>query len=352
MRKLRGVVEPADHVVFVLVDGLGMNLQSRFPPGGFFSETLKMELRAIFPSTTAAALTTLASGAWPADHSITGWWTYFSEHNRTLCPLTFRERVTDTPAEKLGLSLSSLIPVQSMYPAFFRHVRSHLPARLIHGEYGNWSRGGTRIVGYQSAAQLVRRVTRAIRHSRNATFSYVYTTEVDGTIHKTGTVDERVAEAIRTNDNMLTRLRDSLPDSVRIVATADHGLVDVPDGYTFKLRDDHPLMNHLLVPPSGEGSAPIFHLRTGHHDAFLDDFTRAGLAENFALITPENAEELRLYGPDPLGERMREHLGNYIGIARDPHVLEYVPAGRDPIGHRGVHGGLRPAEMRTGLFCI
>ena len=350
MNDLRSIVEPADHLVFVLVDGLGLNLMPQFPAGGFLSETLKAELRAVFPSTTAAALTTLASGAWPAAHGITGWWTYFAEHQRTVCPLRFLDRTSMTSASRFGLHIEQLIPVRSMYRGFFRDSRSYLPRPLDRGEYSEWSRGGTKRAGYRSFDHLVRRLSRATRKAKRPTFSYVYSMDVDARIHRNGTADEQVYDAVRQNDYLLTRLRDALPESARIVATADHGLIDVPEGHTTELRAGHPLLSHLMVPPSGESSTPIFHVAAGHESAFLDEFDRSGLADRFALITPDQAEEFRLYGPEPLSPLMRSHLGSWIGIARESFVLEFVPENREPIHHRGVHGGLRPEEMRVGLF--
>ena len=350
MNDLRSIIEPADHLVFVLVDGLGLNLTSQFPSGGFFAETLKAELRAVFPSTTAAALTTLASGAWPGAHGITGWWTYFSEKQRTICPLRFLDRTSMTSATKFDLHLDQLLPVRSMYHGFFRESRSYLPRPLDRGEYSEWSRGGTKMAGYRTFDQLVRMLSRATRKAKRATFSYVYSMDVDSRIHRNGTADEQVYDAVRQNDYLLTRLRDALPESARIIATADHGLIDVPDGYTTEIRSTHPLLSHLAVPPSGESSTPIFHVIAQHESAFLTEFERSGLADRFALITPDQAGELHLYGPEPISPLMRSHLGSWIGIAREPYVLEFVPDNLEPIHHRGVHGGLRPEEMRVGLF--
>jgi hypothetical protein len=39
------------------------------------------------------------------------------------------------------------------------------------------------------------------------------------------------------------------------------------------------------------------------------------------------------------------------GVAERPALLEYVPAGWQSIRHRGVHGGVRPGEMRVPL-CV
>lgn len=208
------------------------------------------------------------------------------------------------------------------------------------------------VFGYRSFDQLIRQLSRTVRRAKRQTFSYVYTLEVDAACHHHGTNAEAVQEAVRRNDHMLGRLRDALPDSAKIVVTSDHGLIDVPDGYTIELHEDEPLLDHLKIPPSGEGSTPVFHVTEGHDAQFLESFERAGLAEKYALITPDEAAGLNLYGTDPLAPQMRSHLGTWIGVAREPYVIEYVPPEGRPIGLKAVHGGLRPQEMRIGLFVV
>src|SRR3990172_3184585 len=77
--QLAELIGEAGHYVFVLVDGLGMNLIEEQPTGAFLRNHLALELRAVFPATTAAALTSLATGLWPAEHAVPAWWTYLPE---------------------------------------------------------------------------------------------------------------------------------------------------------------------------------------------------------------------------------------------------------------------------------
>lgn len=348
--RLRTIIEPADCIVFVLVDGLGMNMRRHFPKGGFFESYFRQELRAVFPSTTACALTTLSTGAWPAEHGLTGWWTYFPEVGRTISPLRFRERFTDIPAQRLGLRLSGLIPVSSNYPHFMRETATFVPRHVAKGEYPQWSRGGVRSYGYVHFDQLRRHISRYVSRIRRPGFIYVYTLDVDSSLHKGGSGADTVREAVKRNDAMLAALRESLPETARIIVTADHGLVDVPRTNVTVLSDNLPVADHLEVPPSAEGTTPVFHVKPGHEDSFLRAFDEMGLGERYALLTPNDAEALRLYGPVDLAGTTRSHLGSFIGIAREPYVIEYVRGNDPPLLHLASHGGLRPDEMRTPLF--
>lgn len=347
---LRELVEPSDCILMVVVDGLGVTLRDKYPPGGFFDTHFRSELRAVFPSTTACALTTLVTAAWPGEHGITGWWTHFPEVGRTISTLRFIERFSGKPAQRLGLRLRTLVPVSSIYPEFMRATATFVPKSVNRGEFPSWSRGSAQAQPYRDFEHLARRLRSYVAKLKEPGYLYLYTLNVDGSLHKQGSDGERVQQAISENDAMLSELRRTLPPSVRIVVTADHGLIDIPRTNITVLGDELPIAAHLDVPPSAEGTTPVFHVKPGHEEQFKSAFAEIGLSDRFALITPDEAEELRLYGPQRLSEPMRRHLGTYIGIARDPYVIEYVRGRSRPLLHLASHGGMRPAEMRTPLF--
>jgi len=326
-----------DHYLFVLVDGLGLSLRDRFPRGGFLDTSFARPLNSVFPSTTAAALTSLATGAWPAEHGISGWFTYFPEHRRVIAPLLFRERGTGVSGREIGLGMSDLVAEVPILGSFFRTVVSVLPKEISTGEYATWSRGGTPIVPYRSLAHADRILKRLYRRVAGPTYTYLYLLTVDKQSHARGTSSSEVSEEVARVDDLLARIRGSIPQSVRMIVTADHGLVDVPRERHYELHDDHPLARHLLEPRTDERS-------------FFEAFARHPASESFSLVRTSELARRGLYGPVPLSEAAALHLGDYVGIATHPAILEYVPDGREPVRHIGVHGGLRPGEIRVPLF--
>ena len=94
----------ADHYLLVLVDGMGADLVDAMPPDAFMRRHLAGRLRSVFPSTTATALTTLHTALWPADHGVGGWWTYLPARDLMCVTLPFRQRHTETPLARLGVS--------------------------------------------------------------------------------------------------------------------------------------------------------------------------------------------------------------------------------------------------------
>src|SRR5437879_5403971 len=68
VRELAGLIGPSQHLIFVLMDGMGMNLLPRLGADSFLATSLKREIRATCPSTTACALTTIATAGYPNQH--------------------------------------------------------------------------------------------------------------------------------------------------------------------------------------------------------------------------------------------------------------------------------------------
>jgi len=352
--ELRDAVGPAEHYVFVLVDGLGMNTMQLVPKDGFFHRHYERELRAVFPSTTASVLTSLATGLWPARHAIPGWNTYLPDRGFSVKPVLFRDRDTERHLSRLGVKPEEVYLQPSIVPSFDRKSRAYMPARIAGETYARYCRGDTAGRGYRNAADAADKILAHIRRRRGPGYTYFYYPDVDKVLHEKGSRDARVKAQIAEIDEVLLRLKERVPAGTRIVATADHGLIDVPREAYLTLASGDPLMEKLLVPPTGESRLPIFHLRNGADGRGVQkEFLRVAgeaLGEHFLLLPSEALGELRLLGPGPLSPVIRGRLGDYMGIAPGPAVLEYVPPGKKPRYFKSFHGGLSADEMRVPLF--
>ena len=97
-RDISQLIGSHEHIVFVLVDGLGMHLVDQESPASIFRTHLKATLHAVFPTSTAPSLTSIATGEWPAVHAIPGWFTYLPEPDITATILPFVERFSKEDA--------------------------------------------------------------------------------------------------------------------------------------------------------------------------------------------------------------------------------------------------------------
>ena len=123
----------SEHIVFVVADGLGMTLLETLPEDSFLRRNLTHELRSVFPSTTSAALTSLATGAWPSEHAVIGWWTHFTEIPGPATVLPFINRVTGAPLSEHGISAETVFPLPSRISSFDKSAVGILPVHLTRG---------------------------------------------------------------------------------------------------------------------------------------------------------------------------------------------------------------------------
>jgi hypothetical protein len=369
-------IGPAEHLVFVLLDGLGMNTVRRLPVESFLASCVTGELTSICPSTTACALTSLATAQYPNRTAVAGWFTHVPALGLTAVTLPFVERFTGQPLTSRGLRAEDVLPAPSIYPRMTHRPLSIGPAYICDTTYNRYARGGTPGHGYDSIPHAIDKILDRLITATGPTFTHLYLPEVDSICHKLGVGHADVVPLVMRIDTELKRLRDGLraapaglADRTRIVVSADHGLLDVPRADQTLLFDGDPLLDLLAVPPSGDARMPVFHVRgrvRGEGSAELEaepDATpeaRAAFAEAFlrrfgdrmSLVPTEQAEEMELFGPGTLSAVARPRFGDFIGIPFRPATLAYHPPGK-PVGELflGVHAGLSPQEMRVPL-CV
>ena len=319
------------------------------PPEAFLRRNQALKLRAVFPSTTAAALTSLATGEWPSDHGLPAWWTYLTEWELTATVLPFVERFSEQPLRRFGVSPEQVFVAEPLLPRYTIAARSFLPRRIADSAYSAYVRGPTPVSGYGKLAAGVDEVIEFVRSASGPSFSYLYTEQVDAAAHSEGPESETVGKALAEVDGELGRLAGALQEHARIIVSADHGMLAVAEADKSVLRPGDPLLELLVAPPFGEPRVPFFLPRPGQGDRFQACF-RKRFRDRFALLTREEAVALQLFGPAPPSAQVRSRFGEFIALAKGSEVLIYQEeAEGGTAALRGYHAGLTPAEMRIPL---
>jgi hypothetical protein len=350
-RQLAGLIGETEHLVFVLLDGLGMNVVRRLPPEAFLVRTLQAELTAIAPSTTACALTTIATADYPGRHGVTGWFTHLPEFELTMTTLPFVERFTNKPLAERGIKPEDVLPLPAFQSRMSRDSLTLLPYVITHTTYANYSRGYTPGHGYASAHHAVDITIEHVKVATRPTYTHLYLPDVDAKCHHVGVNHPDVVSLVMQLDAEMARLSAALKGRARIVITADHGLIDVPREKQTLLQSDDPLLQLLAVPPSGDARMPVFHVKAGRHEQFVDAFNRR-FGDGIILLDIDSADRLRLFCPPaPLADHAKRRFGDFVGIAHKPATLAFHPPGK-PIGHLylALHAGLSPQEMQVPLM--
>lgn len=350
--EIAGDIGPSEHIVFVMADGLGMTLLETLDEDSFLRRRLVRELRSVFPSTTAAALTTLATGAWPGEHAVTGWWTHIAEISGPATVLPFINRVTGAPLARNGVTAEIAFPLKSRISSFDRSAVGILPNNLIRSVYSGYSLGRAIRRGYDSISNSVDRVLARLQIATGPSYTYLYLPQIDSAEHTTGVGSGATRAALADVNSGLERLAATMPESAILVVTSDHGHLDAFPAEPMLIREDDEIGRMLRFAPSGDARVNYYHVREDAFGRFADAFAER-MPEQVVLLTPDELDDLELLGPGEMSALTRARIGDYIAISMDAAVFAWAAAGADGpdmsrlISH---HSGLSPDEMRIPLI--
>src|SRR5256885_5506635 len=260
-------VREARNVVLLIMDGVGDNFLRRRGAGGEIERRRRAGITSVFPSTTASAITTSYTGRTPLEHGLTGWFTYFGEAGCVGAPLPFRSRGDMASLSAHGVSAEHLFTVPSLFGAL--PVRSIVVTYrdIIDSHYNSVHCRGAERLAYTTADELVAQVEQAVKAGNERKFVYAYWPHYDAISHRYGCESAQAAREFETIDAAFAALlrRLSGTDTV-VVATSDHGFVDVPPEESLELPAA--LFPALRFPLCGERRVVYCHVHAP------DDFAK------------------------------------------------------------------------------
>jgi hypothetical protein len=348
----RSLADRATVVVLVL-DGFGANLLDQHAPP-FLSSLWRTDITSVYPSTTAAAVTSFLSGMSPLEHGAIGWSLFFKELGKYIDFLPFRDSVDGTRQSRSGMD--RILRVRNLFSRVAaRGAQTHYigPRFIVRDQFADESSRPARRYGYGGLAGMFRRLARVARAPRDRKPRYVfsYTSEPDHTVHRNGTAARATAEVVLRLDRLIERTAGHLRGSgATILVTADHGLVDTPRNYW--LDEDPEVYRSLILAPFPEKRFLSFHVKAGRRQAFPEHMSRYGA--DFRLLSREELLERGILGPGHAHPKVDDFLGDYVALAvgdAQMHTRVHHP-GRVDRSFVAHHAGLRAEEMRVPLLRI
>lgn len=352
---LADVETDVDHVVFVLADGYGFEQWARDRARGrhrlhdtFDAAGAVTPLTSVYPSETAAAITSLHTGLPPAEHGLLGWY----------------QRVEGVPGvvQTLPFATADGTPVAQAHP----DARA-TPADLFAGDplYGDLRDAGvephvfqpegsvetgyTRAVtagatrhGYGAVRGACRGACRVVEAASGHTYSLVYAPNVDGAAHRVGTDAPEYHDAVSTvlgavQRELVDRLGSRAARRTLLCVSADHGLVGVDPAASVDLRRLAAWERFGLGerPPVGGPRNLQFH--ASEPESLREELATALDAR---VLTRREWSRRALFGPG--GSDTFERRAPDVVAAPRRGLAWYTG---EELGSRGMHGGLHPAEM-------
>ncbi|MCK8465914.1 alkaline phosphatase family protein [Microbacterium sp. KSW4-16] len=341
---LRGeseVLPPAESVVLVVIDGLGA-ISLRGHAGHARALTAGMAKKdvaqSVFPSTTAAALTSIVTGVWPGAHGLVGY------------------RVLDPSRDVLVNQLSGwesdgIDPlVWQAVPTIFERAgrRGHESfavglAAYAHSGFTKATLRGAEFVAADTAASRIE-AAYALAQTHPGALVYCYLPEVDKAGHKHGIASREWVAALEDVDAALSA---RVPPGVGVLVTSDHGMVDVPQRRQIVLEEAHLTgIRHL----GGEPRMLHAYLEPEVDVAEVMTRWRSDLQGSADVLTRGDAVDARLFGPT-VTDAAASRIGDVLVIARGTWAV-YDGTAADQRGRAmiGQHGALTPEERQVPLI--
>ena len=325
---------PVRSAVVLLVDGLGSaQLGQRAGHARTLATAPGGSLDAGFPSTTAVALASLATGALAGEHGIVG-------YDALVPGAGVRNQLRDWGGP--------MDPARwQRVPTLFESTPSVAVGEPKHAG-GGFTAAVLRGAEFRGGRTLAERFQLAREAARDQLLVYLYVPELDRIGHEHGWQSDAWVDALERLDGQIGELAASLPRQSGLVVTADHGMVDVDAS------------GHLIAPPellepvahvAGEPRCLQLHLAAGAAaegmtaDALADAW-RAWLGDAAWVATRHEVADAGWLGA--VHPEVAPRLGDVFVAARGRRAVyvDEADKGRSMIGQ---HGSLTPDELRVPL---
>jgi len=341
-------------LVLVVLDGLGEQqladyLARRKTPSPFFGRFPHRVATTVCPATTAAAVTTFATGGSPAEHALLGWHVHFPDLGMVATPLPFRTR-TGTPLARKDFPLADYLALPRHLASAKGALRLLSPAPIPSSETTrtqDWWTGRTASDG--TLGDWEGKLTRLVR-SKQAFFLYAYHPEYDSLCHRFGPFADTPRRHLARLDCLLSRVADACPAGTTILVTADHGHEE-----TRRLLDLSAVEGFygtLAMLPSGDARLMHCFVRPGRVRDFRALAASDAIAPFAACVKGADALAAGLFGPGAPHPALAARTGDWILLAREGVTMASPPAGETAQAMAGSHGGLSAREMLVPLFSV
>lgn len=363
--------ESTEKVVLFLLDGFGYRQWVRYMDAHaylrrFTERGVVAPITSVFPSTTAAALTTICSGLTPQEHGLPEWLVYVEELDRAIftIPFVYADAAGGSVSPEFASTL--LYEGVTIYEQLAQYdIPSYTFNHVAHtgDPYSTVTKRGSTNVSYKNASDMLVNLRRAVSAVAGPAYFYVYWDLIDSISHTYGPhSDQYLAELNSFFHLMQTEFVDKLDarsaSGLSVLMTADHGHVRIDPNETIFLNDVPLVMRNLRRGRDGQRILPWGSSR----DCFLA-IEPDRLEETYACLTQMlagKAEVLRidealargLFGQGAMHPRFRARLGDLLIIPHDGITIwfEHKPGERSH-AKLGMHGGLSLDELLVPFAC-
>ncbi|WP_408014510.1 alkaline phosphatase family protein [Rhodococcus spongiicola] len=341
----------ADRTVVLLIDGLGWNLlRSNVDAAPFLNSVEARQIRAGFPTTTATSLVSFGTGLPPGRHGVTGYVSDVAEAGGAFNWLRW-QRVGD---RRDALNRVEPERIQPFPTAFERATASGiaattvLPRDFAGSGLTRAALRGARFVGATAYGDLLHSTVHAAS-AGDRTLVYSYLGEIDTLGHVHGPGSDAWLTQLTIVDRLVEDLLTHLGPDVRVLVTADHGMVSVGTSDRIDF-DTTAALSEGVVALTGEARCRYVHAEPGHAEDVLRRW-REVLGARAWVGTRDDVVASGLLGADPTPAALRR-IGDVVMVAGDGVAVVRGEAEPRMSMLVGQHGALTDDEVLIPLLQV
>jgi type I phosphodiesterase/nucleotide pyrophosphatase len=356
--------EGVRQVIVILADGLGWWQLEMFCDRGdmpFLAELRErarrrdgaqlIEATTVFPSTTAAAITTMNTARTPLEHGNIAYFVWLEEFAQVTAMLRWGPAIV-----KRGSYFDdpTVDPLQfALVPSIHARLRDRGIASYVVEPEIFRSEAMTRMhaaeatfLGYVVPSTMGVRL-RALLDAPRPSYVYAYWSGIDTVSHLYGPrSDEAAIEASMLDISLRFALAGRSAGDTLVVVTADHGHATTDPDKMLDIIGDEELRALLRNPPAGEPRLVFLH--TDYPKRVRAHVERRWPGQ-VTLLDRDELIDAGLFGRgDPVVARRR--IGEVIVLLDRDLSASIMKVEGQTIRHRGSHGGMTADEMRIPIL--
>jgi Type I phosphodiesterase / nucleotide pyrophosphatase len=176
--------------------------------------------------------------------------------------------------------------------------------------------------------------------------TYMYEGDLDWTGHRYGVASAQWTAQLSMIDLAAERLRDELPEDVRMLVVADHGMVDSPAESRLDV-EEHPELRDGVALIGGEARFRHVYCRAGAVDDVVETW-RSRLKDRADVLTRDDAFALGWFGE--ARAEVLPRIGDVVVACRGDAAVLDTSAFPYEAKLVGMHGSLTSAEMLVPIL--
>ncbi len=340
-------------IVFLVIDGLGYEFLASYGEESVLFGNMKRKITSVFPATTAAAFTSLVTGAAPRQHALTGWFMYLREIGAVTAILPFHTRAGRLSLEKSKIEFRHVCKEKSIFSglkakSYFIQHRAYAGS-----QYSCFISRGAETLSFTSMNGFFRQINRSMNLSDKRKFIFAYWDKFDSICHKRGINSKKAREHFYLLDHKISLLAGSLKKkNAALIITADHGFIDTKEREKIIRLKDHPVLAGTLITPlCGDSRVAYCYVRPDRTKEF-EQYVTGQLKECCRMYRSRDLIKTGLFGLFDQDARLYDRVGDYTLIMKENYIIRDTVLGERPNKNIGNHGGTSREEMFVPLIMM